>query len=303
MLILVPEFIGAIFGIVAYFDPLGSFRVINYIVARTTFSARVSISGLSDMAMIVYSMDMINAFRCSRTNDKATPTLIAHEWGLPVIVTVGIVVPIADVTLNILSMTGNLGSSTIVPNIPVIFLALVYLTGTVILVYLSLKVGEEVDATVKKAEADAETRGATATDGQVAAMVVKIKLLRKYMLASAAARIATIFGLLLVASGWMFWSPFMYAFTIVTFLSVAGITSSTFQVLIAVEITPAKKSKKPSTVGVAPTPVVSKPAVSLTSTAAEASGTSGGRKGGRIVPAGALEEKKDDGVRRDREAT
>ena len=232
MLIFVPEILAALVGIVALIDPFGHFLMIDFITART---------------MIVYSIDMINAFVASRTNDQVVPVLIQYPWGLPLITSVGILVPITDLLLTIASETGNL-NFPIATKIPVIFLALVYLIGTSILLYLSYNVGEAVDAAEEKAAVDSVKRTATSADRQIAAMIAKIKTLRKYMLFSALGRIACIAGIMVAGFNFILASPHIFVFTVVMLFASANITSSTFQVLIAVEITPAKKkSKKPST--------------------------------------------------------
>ena len=246
MLILGPEFVGALVAIFVCFDPAGVFQFFDFYSARTVFNSRGAIVGTTDIVMIFYCTDVYNAFKVSKKNDKFVPFPVKHWYGLPLIVAIGLTAIIGDLTISQMSVRLELGGN--VHLLPSLYLILLYFIGTIWLMYLSWKAGtaaEDVLASNKQAAADVQLKAA----------VDRTLLMRKYMMISAVGRIINLIGFVAAATGWYRSSPLAYATLFILLNNFPSLLSSTAQILIAIEITPStrkganKVAVKPLVVG------------------------------------------------------
>ena len=227
MLILIPEFIGGLVGVAAYIDPFGVFLINDYYLARTVANSRAVIVGTTDIILIFYCNDIYNAFKLSRTNGRFVAFFVKHCWGLPVIVVFGVAMVGMDLGISYWSLRGAAGAN--VHLIPVMYLLVLYLIGTIILFVLSENVRREVGkVNVSKG----------VVNPLVKKTVESTLLMRKYMIVSALGRIGNMFCFVYTAMGWYRLSVASYICFVFLLIGVPSFISSTAQILIAVEITP-----------------------------------------------------------------
>ena len=76
LLILIPEFLGAVSGVFSLIDPLGYTYIFDFITARLIFNFRGAIITVTDIIMIVYCTDIIGAFRQFKSSEQYVPFLV-----------------------------------------------------------------------------------------------------------------------------------------------------------------------------------------------------------------------------------
>ena len=231
LLILVPEFIAGIVGVLVCFDFNGRFSVFDFIFGRTLLSLRGSIVAFTDVVVVFYCYDVYKAFESSVRHEVFTPFLVKYKFGLPLIIGLGISLISADTIVTQLSLRGLLGSTSAVGSGA--FMIALYVGGIVALSIVSF----QVRAVTKVFDADA-----IAAVAGLGPMIASTVLLRKYMFFCSITRVMSILGILAIASGFIYESPAAYGTTMV-FMMTGSMASSTLQLLIAYEITPTTSAR------------------------------------------------------------
>ena len=234
MLILVPELIGGAIALFVLLDPAGAFLLVDFYTARTLMNSRAVIVGSVDLVLICYCHDIHNTYKSGRSFRQHVPILVKHWRGLPVIVLSAATMITVDLIVSYFSLRGALAGS--VNLVPVLYLLLVYLAGTVWLVTLTVKVGEEATTTINSMRN---------MEPALAEKLERTFLLKKYMMLSVLGRVANMLSFLAVATGWFVSSPFAYVVTFVVLIFGGSLLSSTAHILLAIEVTPSTTTVQP----------------------------------------------------------
>ena len=216
----------------AFVDPAGVFFVFDFFTARTLMASRAAIVAVSDMILILYCHDTYKTFSGSQLR-RHVPFLVKHWWALPLVIFIGLTMVICDLVVSHLSLSGvTTGASSL---IPVIYLLVLYLIGSIWLLRLSFLVKSAVTKKLTRAN------GAP-LEGPLRETIERTLLMRKYMIVSTMGRIGNMFGFVMVAFDFYSMSPELYMLVMGILFSFCSLVSSTAQILLAIEVTPTTRS-------------------------------------------------------------
>ena len=246
MLILIPEFVGGIVGVLAFIDFGGVFMIFDFYTARTLLNSRAAVVAISDIVLVFYCHDIYNTFKSGRRFRRHTPFLVQYWWALPAVIVFGVAAVAVDFTISYLGVRGELGGNVIL--IPVAYLFVLYAITTVWLLVLGSKVTFEVKRKLRT------TSLAGLSEAGLGETIERTLLMRKYMLISSIGRIFNLISFVLLGLGVHLTHPVVYVVVLVCFVSIPSLVSSTAQIFLAIEVTPSTRTigRAPSAAGATP---------------------------------------------------
>ena len=137
LLILIPQIIAAVSRTLVAVDPVGIFGTFDFIFARSIMNFSATVGTFGDIAMIFFSIDVLNTYKSSGSLRAVKPCFQRYPFVQTLIFIGAALMVVIDQAISLLSLTASplsVGSSILIPGIYQIINHLVF---TVVLVSVS----------------------------------------------------------------------------------------------------------------------------------------------------------------------